>query len=265
MTDNTYKELAGGNVSKVYSDGQFVYRELTPQSRSIHRLLRHLEEKGSAFSPRLQEVTDQQEVLTFVPGETLNSYPKLPEGCSKTTIIQTAAVLLRTFHDATADFICQPDDSFFLTYPGNLPMDVICHNDFAPYNVTFEKDCGVGIIDFDTISPGPRVWDIAYALYRFAPLQQQVYDVQLQNYRLYQRKDAAEYQEAVALFLAAYGYEGKENPLEVLEQRLQSLIQLFDEERHKGNKAFITMYNDGHQQFYQQELAFIQENRCNWR
>jgi Ser/Thr protein kinase RdoA (MazF antagonist) len=50
------------------------------------------------------------------------------------------------------------------------PAEVICHNDFAPYNCVFRDHKLVGVIDFDACAPGPRVWDIAYALYRFVPL-----------------------------------------------------------------------------------------------
>jgi aminoglycoside phosphotransferase (APT) family kinase protein len=47
---------------------------------------------------------------------------------------------------------------------------VACHNDLAPYNMVF--DAGhrfVGVIDFDTCSPGPRAWDLAYLAYRMVP------------------------------------------------------------------------------------------------
>ena len=45
----------------------------------------------------------------------------------------------------------------------------MCHGDFAPYNITFVDRCVHGIIDFDTLHPGPRIWDVAYAVYRRSP------------------------------------------------------------------------------------------------
>ena len=48
--------------------------------------------------------------------------------------------------------------------------EVICHNDFAPYNLMFEDGRLTGVIDLDLASPGPRVWDMAYTAYRFVPL-----------------------------------------------------------------------------------------------
>jgi aminoglycoside phosphotransferase (APT) family kinase protein len=50
------------------------------------------------------------------------------------------------------------------------PHEVICHNDFAPYNCVFREGRFVGAIDFDLCAPGPRLWDIAYTAYRFVPL-----------------------------------------------------------------------------------------------
>ncbi len=44
-------------------------------------------------------------------------------------------------------------------YEGELNVDGA---DFAPYNITFVDGCVHGIIDFDTLHPGPRIWDVAY-------------------------------------------------------------------------------------------------------
>ena len=47
---------------------------------------------------------------------------------------------------------------------------MICHNDFAPYNLAFRDGLPVGAIDFEAASPGPRAWDLAYLAYRLVPL-----------------------------------------------------------------------------------------------
>ena len=39
-----------------------------------------------------------------------------------------------------------------------------------PYNLVFDGERLTGVIDWDVASPGPRVWDLAYAAYRFVPL-----------------------------------------------------------------------------------------------
>ena len=55
-------------------------------------------------------------------------------------------------------------------WPGHEPFEVICHNDFCPYNLLFEGTELTGVIDFDLASPGPRVWDLGQTAYRFVPL-----------------------------------------------------------------------------------------------
>ena len=50
------------------------------------------------------------------------------------------------------------------------PAEVICHDDFAPYNMVFSDGRLVGVIDYETVGPGPRAWDLAYLAYRLVPL-----------------------------------------------------------------------------------------------
>jgi aminoglycoside phosphotransferase (APT) family kinase protein len=48
--------------------------------------------------------------------------------------------------------------------------DGICHNDLGPFNVVFKRGRPIAIIDWDNACPGPRMWDVACALWRFTPL-----------------------------------------------------------------------------------------------
>jgi aminoglycoside phosphotransferase (APT) family kinase protein len=106
-----------------------------------------------------------REVLSFIPGD-VPAYP-MPEWVWDDAVLVAAAGLLRRLHDATAGFE-RRDARWRL--PAHEPAEVVCHNDFAPYNLVFRDRRPVAVIDFDTASPGPRVWDLAYLAYRLVPL-----------------------------------------------------------------------------------------------
>ncbi|MDD6792702.1 MAG: phosphotransferase, partial [Thermobifida fusca] len=76
--------------------------------------------------------------------------------------------LLRRYHDATVGFVPPRDAVWQL--PERAPREVICHGDVAPYNTVFRTGLPVAFIDFDAAHPGPRLWDLALAAYRFVPL-----------------------------------------------------------------------------------------------
>jgi Ser/Thr protein kinase RdoA (MazF antagonist) len=203
-------------------------------------------------------------MLSFMPGNTIDDFPSVSLIADKIEMVKQAASMLRKFHDATMDFPKQANDVWFLRYDGDLPKEVICHNDFAPYNMTFENNLPIGLIDFDTLCPAPRVWDVAYAIYRFVPLCESVYDCEMGNYRDYDMaKDCEERKILIDVFLNEYGFIGDVEGYVI--QRLSAFVALFDEECAKGNQAFIKMKKEGHQDFYIKEIEFIQKNFKDWK
>ncbi|WDZ78841.1 phosphotransferase [Ensifer adhaerens] len=160
--------LAGGNVNAgVVRVGDTVRRATAPQSASVHRLLLHLEAKGFQASPRFLGLDDHgREVLSFLEGKAdVSSEIWLSENA-----LAAAAALLRAYHDATADFTFTAADRWAFRYPDQSRLEVVCHNDFAPYNLIFRGGEPAGIIDFDLAGPGPRLRDLAYLAYWMVPL-----------------------------------------------------------------------------------------------
>jgi hypothetical protein len=157
--------LLGGNLGDVVRCGDTVVRPAGDWTPSVHRLLNRLRAAGVRGVPRpLDIVEGHREVLTFVDG-TVPAYP-MPDWVWAERALESSATLLRQVHDVTAgEDIGGPWRS-----PVREPIEVICHNDFAPYNLVFEGSEVVGAIDWDFASPGPRLWDIAYLAYRIVPL-----------------------------------------------------------------------------------------------
>jgi thiamine kinase-like enzyme len=259
------RELTGGNTSSVTTNGSVVFKDRKPQSVTTQRLLQHLQNKGITFCPKPLGFDNKgREMLSFMRGNTIDDFPHVSSLSDKIEVVKHSAAMLRKFHDATVDFAKQPDDVWWLHYDGDLPKEVICHNDFAPYNTTFENNLPIGLIDFDTACPAPRLWDVAHAVYRFVPLSESFFDCALGKYRAYDKsKDCEERKILLGAFRNEYGFN--EDIEEHIIQRLSALVNLFDEECAKGNHAFIKMKQDGHQEFYIREIEFIKENYRSWK
>jgi phosphotransferase family enzyme len=160
--------LSGGNMGAVVRRGDTVLREAGFWTPAVHRLLDHLLRAGVGGVPvPLGLAEDGREILGYVPG-VVPSYP-LPGWVWDADALDSGARLLRQVHDATAGV-----DLLGLSGPWRspvrLPSEVVCHNDFATYNLVFSGTTVVGAIDWDFASPGPRLWDLAYLAYRIVPL-----------------------------------------------------------------------------------------------
>ena len=264
MTDDQ-NTATGGNLSQVSFRGNNVLRDMKPHSPTIHRLLLHLQNKGLKFVPRFLGQDGAFEVLSYMPGKTADDYPLTCNLNQQILAVRAAARMLRQLHDATVDFPNTAEDKWFLSYTGTLEKEVICHNDFAPYNTTFSNGLPVGVIDFDTACPAPRVWDIAYAVYRFVPFSHQTYEPAKGSYRPYDKNaDAHERTLLFDAFLSEYGYVDKQSVAENTPLRLQALVDLFDAKCIEGDPAFIRMRDQGHQQFYRDEIVFIKNHISDW-
>lgn len=170
MTDE--EELAGGNMGPVTRVGERVARPAGPWTPAVHRLLNQLAAAGIAEVPRPHGITAEgREILDFIPGEVGND--PLPPWVWSPRILDDAGRLLRRVHDASRALL----DGSHGPQPGEVwraavhePVEVICHNDVAPYNLVQRDGRVAGLIDWDFASPGPRIWDLAYLAYRIVPL-----------------------------------------------------------------------------------------------
>ena len=146
--------------------GDAVLRPAAPWTASVHALLAHVRARGVGWVPEPRGVRpDGRAAVSWVEGE-VPAYP-MPAYVWEPAVLDRAAAMLRELHDATVGF-----DRGGRTWalPAHEPADVVCHNDFAPYNLVFRDGLPVAAIDFEAASPGPRVWDLAYLAYRLVPI-----------------------------------------------------------------------------------------------
>ncbi|WP_088013794.1 phosphotransferase [Gottfriedia acidiceleris] len=241
--------LAGGNVSNVYRSGDTVRRELKPESPKIHNLLKHLENKGFSYAPKFLGIDEKgREILSFIEGEAGN-YP-LKEYMWSDSVLIEIAKMLRLYHDSVSDFSF--DHSWQPLDNTPQPFEVLCHNDFAPYNTIFNDEKPVGIIDFDVAAPGPRLWDIAYILYTWVPLSR------------FSVLPTDSTKQRVRLFFDSYGLEITEDWLNMVLLRLEGLCKYMKRKASEGDVTFQKMIDEGHLEHYQKDIEFIQEHGKEW-
>lgn len=161
------EHFPGGNTNTVVRVGDRVQREAGPWSATVQRLLRHLRDRGIAWVPQPHGLDDEgREWLSYLPG-VVPQYP-MPDWVWDDALLDQAGRHLRDLHDASVDFATEGATWGLVA---RQPVEVVCHNDMAPYNMVFdERHRLVGLIDFDAAAPGPRVWDLAHLAYRLVPL-----------------------------------------------------------------------------------------------
>lgn len=156
------------DVEEPFRQGDHILRPVRPWTSSVHALLAALRRHGFAAAPLPAGFDAVWEKVTYLPGTTgdLDDNVEMRSELA----LRSAASLLRHYHDCSALFLRDLATECIWQLPARTPREVICHGDFAPYNVVLNGGEVTGIIDFETAHPAPRCWDLAYAVYRWAPL-----------------------------------------------------------------------------------------------
>ncbi|MBI9051309.1 MAG: aminoglycoside phosphotransferase family protein [Anaerolineaceae bacterium] len=246
--------LPGGNVNlNVVRVGNTVRRSTTGISPTVHQLLLHLEAKGFAGCPRFLGIDDKQrEILSFLEGET--GTPTYIWRDDKPLI--AAARLLRAYHDATLDFAKNTSMIWGITHPDPSRHEVICHNDFGPYNFIYRSQSPYAVIDFDLIGPGPRLSDIAYAAYWLTPLSFNS-DDQLR----FSEADIQNGSRRLHLFCETYGTSVNEELLDMAYEKLCKMGNKKQVQKIIGHEAAHKLDTEGHLAHWQRESQSFLENR----
>ncbi|MCV4233670.1 phosphotransferase [Virgibacillus sp. LDC1] len=261
--------LPGGNVNEVVRIGNNVHRT-TNWSSFVHDLLRHLDKQGFEGAPKFIGIDHSgREILSFIPGEVPgNQYPDFkPYIWSDHALIQSAALLGR-YHDAVQGFAAtsiQPEDAQNFRALEEWADEVICHNDAAPYNIVFQDEVPVALIDFDLAAPGSRIWDIVYMLYTSVPLASFAIDYSTGTSIPYQSElHAADRTHRISLFFKSYGISPPPNLKEWTIRRIQALCDTLITGAAQGNKAYQNMIDEGHVAHYEKEIRFLQAHFEEW-
>jgi hypothetical protein len=240
------EKLAGGNMTAVSRVGNTVRRDVGSWTKQVHLLLTHLRAKGIQEVPApLGFDQNGREILSFIPG-IVGHFP-LPESLRTDEVLTSAARLIRRIHDATED-ASQFWQSGWQS-PTRKPIEVICHGDFAPYNCVFDKGKLIGVIDFDHAHPGNREWDLAYALYRFAPITD---PTNPENYG-----KISDQCRRVRLFCDEYGLQERSQLVQSIKSRIAYMADYLRQGAANGDKRLQANIDAGHLEIYTTDYAYL--------
>ena len=248
--------LPGGNVSPVYRVGDTVRRATGPWTPAVHALLRHLEDVGFEHAPRVLGFDDEgREVLTYVEGFVPYA-PDIPAEIWTDEALASAAVLVRRYHDAVASFEPAADAQWRFGVGAPASGEIVCHNDLAPWNLVYRENVPTAFIDWDFAAPAPRLWDIAYAAWRFVPLYWDGIP------GIDREADVGDYARRLRLFCDEYGLKDRSELLDVIGQRQRWMHETVRTWGEAGVPGFREMWLSGHADLPLRDNAFLEVHRA---
>jgi aminoglycoside phosphotransferase (APT) family kinase protein len=237
-------------------DGPFlrdglVWRRVRLWSAGVQALLGHLHANGFEAAPRAAGVDQAWERVTFLDGKTGDI--ETDAEMQSAAVLASAARLLCRYHCCAAPVAVEWASRAWQSSP-RAPFETICHGDFAPYNVVLRDGEVSGIIDFETAHPGPRIWDLAYAVYRWAPLSAGAgsplagIDRQVERARL---------------FLDEYGLDERlrAGVVATIVARLERLVVFMQEQAANGSEKYRVDLAEGHDRVYRADIDYISLHR----
>ncbi|AJR05493.1 aminoglycoside phosphotransferase family protein [Photobacterium gaetbulicola] len=251
--NNIGEVLEGGRSGKIVKMNKDVRRPASEWTETVHKVLRLIRGNGFKKVPEPKALDGSGfETVSFIEGEVSN-YP-LSENARSENALITAAKLLREFHDASRKVLSALDDECCWMLPARKPIEVLCHGDYAPYNVVLNENEAIGIIDFDTLHPGPVIWDVCYAIYRWAPIKNpnnpdSIGDINEQITR-------------AKIFCDAYGldYESRKMIPSMMVDRLTALVNFMLDQAGEGDEDFESNLSEGHHIAYLNDIEYIKQH-----
>jgi aminoglycoside phosphotransferase (APT) family kinase protein len=162
--------LVGDGVTPgIVRIGDTVRRPVRPFTATVQAYLTHLHDAGFAGAPVPLGIDEQgREILSFVPGDVPRE--PLPREATGEDVLEALARLVRDLHEASQGWTPPPDAVWGGNPRATEQAELVTHRDYCPGNVVFRDGLPAALIDFDLARPTTRLYDIANALYWWAPL-----------------------------------------------------------------------------------------------
>ncbi len=239
--------LPGGNVAaKVVRVGATVRKPAGPQTPAVEALLAHLNVVGLPMVPRtLGRDESGRHVIEYIPGALAHSLaPFDAQG------LYRVGRMIRDLHDASESFSPPVGARWCTAIPPDRE-DLICHHDLAPWNMVMDGDRWV-FIDWDAAGPGSRLWDLAYAIKGFVPLEA--------------GGDPVADGSRIRALADGYGVARAErqNLARLLGVRTRAMYDLLRRASATGEQPWARLYSEGHGEYWGQSASYIETHQSDW-
>jgi hypothetical protein len=239
----------GGNLNAAVRVGDTVRRRAGPWTPAVHALLSYLDGVGFE-APRVLGIDEHgREILAFIAGEAHSgTIEPVPDRIFGRDHLIDAATLLRRYHDTVAGFEPPSDVRWRLIAP--TAHELICHNDWTPWNALFRDGRLALMLDWDLAGPGSRLWDVVNAAYCWVPLfaGERLFDIDERARRL-------------ARFCDAYGVDDRAALIPTMLLRIRFIAQFVEEQARSGDLGFSGLIAIGVPGKMADDAALIEANR----
>lgn len=224
-----------------------------PWSPAVRELLAHLQSVGFDRAPRFLGLDDSgREVLSYLPGDSGG------DGWSRIVGdagLRNLAALLRDYHAAVAGF--RPSSSLAAAPTPAPGADVlICHGDPGPWNVVWDGDRPVGLLDWEYAVLAPREHDIGYALDYAVPFRDDETTLGWHHFPELPDRPAR-----VASFAQAYGLASTDGLVEMMLDAQRFTLARVRLLAATGARRQIEGLTQGWDVLDEQRLAWCEQNR----
>ena len=190
-----------------------------------------------------------REILAYLEGEAPGGKVPLPDSVFGERHLIRAAQLLRQYHAVAATFEAPSDARWRLVAP--TEHEIICHNDWSPWNALFRDGEVVALLDWDLAGPGSRLWDVANAAYCWAPLIAGAHV----------GFAPAESARRLRLFCDAYGLVDRSGLLTMLRRRNIYVASFIEEQARLGDPGFQRLLEwDTPRKMVEDDLGYLDAN-----
>lgn len=254
--------LRGGAIARgIVRDGSLVRRPVGTWTPAVHKHLVRLLD-GGLLVPTPVGIDGNEELLTFIAG-----IPMWSPGSRRyigDADLHDMGTLLRQYHDIALQIgSCEEATWNRLPSEAPAPHSIVCHNDFAPWNV-LRCERGLAIIDWDLAAPGSTVWDLAYACWVCVPLWNDD-DVAARGVAPISDRTGR-----LRLFVDAYDADDgqRHSLLETIERRQRAALDQVREWAKEGRPGWNQQWSLPepwrHGGGYRRELDYLASHRTEW-